>query len=161
MGSRSVVSDSLRPHGLQPTAPPSMGFSRHEFWSGVPLPGLSHSGVFLYVFALMAEEGFLISSCYSLELCIQMFKFSFSTLLFMSLLFTAIWKASPDSHFAFLHFFSMGMVLIPVSYTTTAKSLRSCPTLCDTRDGSPPGSLVPGILEARILESVAISFSSA
>ena len=38
---------------------------------------------------------------------------SFSPLLFASLLFTAICKASPDSHFAFLHFFSMGMVLIP------------------------------------------------
>ena len=42
-----------------------------------------------------------------------------------------------------------------------AKSLRSCPTLCDRRDGSPPGSPVPGILQARTLEWVAISFSSA
>ena len=42
---------------------------------------------------------------------------SFSPLLFASLLFTAICKACPDSHFAFLHFFSMGMVLIPVSCT--------------------------------------------
>ena len=42
-----------------------------------------------------------------------------------------------------------------------AKSLQSCPTLCDPRDGSPPGSSVPGILQARILEWVAISFSSA
>src|SRR5574340_476870 len=37
------------------------------------IPSLSHSVVFLYFFALIAEEGFLISSCYSLELCIQMF----------------------------------------------------------------------------------------
>ena len=42
-----------------------------------------------------------------------------------------------------------------------AKSLQSCPTLCDPIDGSPPGSLVPGILQARILEWVAISFSNA
>ena len=42
-----------------------------------------------------------------------------------------------------------------------AKSLQSCPTLCDPRDGSPPGSLVPGILQARPLEWVAISFSNA
>ena len=42
-----------------------------------------------------------------------------------------------------------------------AKSLQSCPTLCDPRDGSPPGSPVPGILQARTLERVAISFSSA
>ena len=42
-----------------------------------------------------------------------------------------------------------------------AKSLQSCLTLCDTIDSSPPGSPVPGILQARTLEWVAISFSSA
>ena len=42
-----------------------------------------------------------------------------------------------------------------------AKSLQSCPTLCDPTDGSPPGSAVPGILQARTLEWVAISFSNA
>ena len=42
-----------------------------------------------------------------------------------------------------------------------AKSLQSCPTLCDPIDGSPPGSPVPGILQARTLELVAISFSNA
>ena len=42
-----------------------------------------------------------------------------------------------------------------------AKSLQSCPTLCDPLDGSPPGSPVPGILQARTLEWVAISFSNA
>ena len=45
--------------------------------------------------------------------------------------------------------------------TATAKSLQSCLTLCDTIDGSPPGSPVPGILQARILELVAISLSNA
>ena len=44
---------------------------------------------------------------------------------------------------------------------TTAKSLQSCPTLCDPIDGSPSGSPVPGILQARTLEWVAISFSDA
>ena len=44
---------------------------------------------------------------------------------------------------------------------TTAKSLQLCPTLCDPIDGSPPGSAVPGILQARTLEWVAISFSNA
>ena len=43
----------------------------------------------------------------------------------------------------------------------TAKSLQSCPTLCDPIDGSPPGSPIPGIFQARTLEWVAISFSSA
>ena len=41
------------------------------------------------------------------------------------------------------------------------KSIQSCPTLCDPIDGSPPGSPIPGILQARTLEWVAISFSNA
>ena len=49
----------------------------------------------------------------------------------------------------------------PADAAADAKSLQSCPTLCDAIDGSPPGSPVPGILQARILEWVAISFSSA
>ena len=50
---------------------------------------------------------------------------SFSPLLFASLLFTAIYKGSSDSHFAFLHFFFLGMVLIPVSYTMSWTSVHS------------------------------------
>ena len=42
-----------------------------------------------------------------------------------------------------------------------AKSLQSCPTLCDPIDGSPPGSPIPGILQARVLEWGAIAFSAA
>ena len=48
-----------------------------------------------------------------------------------------------------------------VTAAAAAKSLQSCPTLCDPIDGSPPGSPVPGILQARTLEWVAISFSNA
>ena len=46
-------------------------------------------------------------------------------------------------------------------YAAAAKSIQSCPTLCDPIDGSPPGSTIPGILQARTLEWVAISFSNA
>ena len=62
------------------------------------------------------------------------------------------------------------LCLIQVTYThinahllsaAAAKLLQSCPTLCDPRDGSPPGSPVPGILQARTLEWVAVSFSNA
>ena len=74
-----------------------------------------------YFFALITEEGFLNSPCYFLELCIQM-GISF---LFASLLFTAICKASSDSQFAFLHFFFLGMVLLPVSYTMSWTSTHS------------------------------------
>ena len=49
----------------------------------------------------------------------------------------------------------------PLMCIAAAKSLQSCPTLCDPIDGSPPGSPVPGILQVRTLEWVAISFSSA
>jgi len=47
----------------------------------------------------------------------------------------------------------------PSAAAATAKSLQLCPTLCDPRDSSPPGSPVPGILQARTLEWVAIAFS--
>ena len=50
---------------------------------------------------------------------------------------------------------------INVSYSAAAKQLQSCPTLCNPIDGSPPGSSVPGILQARTLEWVVISFSNA
>ena len=46
-------------------------------------------------------------------------------------------------------------------FAAAAKSLQSCPTLCDPIDGSLPGPAIPGILQARILEWVAISFSNA
>ena len=47
-----------------------------------------------------------------------------------------------------------------VTAAAAAKSLQSCPTLCDPIDGSPPGSPIPGILQARTPEWVAISFSN-
>ena len=50
---------------------------------------------------------------------------------------------------------------LPAAAAAAAKSLQSCPTLCDPIDGSPPDSPVPGILQARTLEWVAISFSNA
>ena len=57
--------------------------------------------------------------------------------------------------------FFQGFISYLAATSTAAKSLQSCPTLCDPRDGSPPGSSVPGILQARTLEWVAISFSNA
>ena len=55
------------------------------------------------------------------------------------------------------------LIFLPVAVAAAAaaKSLQSCPTLCDPKDGSPPASFVPGILQARTLEWVAISFSNA
>ena len=109
------------------------------------ISSLSHSVVFLYFFALIAEEGFLISPCYSLEFCIQMlisFLFSFVYHKFFFLRREAKNKGATRE-------------------APAAKSLQSCPTLCDPIDGSPPDFPVPGILQARTLEWVAISFSNA
>ena len=56
---------------------------------------------------------------------------------------------------------SQGITHLSSAAAAAAKSLQSCLTLCDPRDGSPPGSPVPGILQAGTLEWVAISFSNA
>jgi len=58
--------------------------------------------------------------------------------------------------------FRLSLFAMPVPpAAAAAKLLQLCPTLCDPTDGSPPGSSIPGILQARILEWVAISFSNA
>ena len=64
------------------------------------------------------------------------------------------WKNTPCSLIRTLNIYKMAAA-------AAAKSLQSCPTLCDPIDGSPPGSPVPGILQARTLEWAAIAFSSA
>ena len=91
-------------------APPSMGFSRQEYWSGVPVyyfplfVCIDHwwrlSYLSLLFFGILHSDGY-----------------SFPFLLFASLLFSAICKASSDNHFVFLPFFFFGMVLITASYT--------------------------------------------
>ena len=113
-------------------APLSMGFSRQDYWSGFPLPspeeisGLSHSIVFLYFFALITEESFLISSCYSLELCIQM-DISFLLLLCLLLLFfSQLFVKPPQTNILpFCIFFFLGMVLITSSCTMLQTSVHS------------------------------------
>ena len=89
------------------------------------ISSLSQSIVFLYFFALIIEEGFLISPCYSLELCIQMgISFLFSFVL-ASVLFSAVYKASSDNHLNFLLFFFLGMALITASCTMAQTSIHS------------------------------------
>ena len=82
-----------------------------------------------------------------LESVLPMFSKSFivSGLMFRSLI-----------HFEFIFVYG-----VRKCSAAAAKSLQSCPTLCDPIDGSPPGSLIPGILQARTLEWVASSFSNA
>ena len=59
------------------------------------------------------------------------------------------------------HLTTVRMAIMKKSAAAAAKSLQLCPTLCNPKDGSPPGSAVLGILQARTLEWVAISFSNA
>ena len=75
----------------------------------------------------------------------------------VTLLTTPLCISLPPSEFKFF----LPEVVGPVAATAAAKSLQSCPTLCDPIDGSPPGSTVPEILQARTLEWVAASFSNA
>ena len=60
-----------------------------------------------------------------------------------------------------LQYFGYLMWRVAAAAAAAAKSLQSCPTLCDPTDGSPPGPPIPGILQAKTLEWVAISFSNA
>ena len=85
---------------------------------------LSHSVVFLYFFALKLKKAFLSLLAILWNSAFRCLYLFFSPLLFTSFLFTAICKASPDSHFAFLHFFSMMMVFIPVSCTMSQTSFH-------------------------------------
>ena len=79
------------------------------------------------------------------------------------------WSRVKNSRFFLNNYFTIKFISLFATYpyilkhlaAAAAKSLQSCPTLCDPIDGSPPGSPVPGILQARTLEWVAISFSNA
>ena len=88
------------------------------------ISSLSHFIVFLYFIVLISEEGFLISPCYSLELCIQMgisflFSFAFHFSSFCRYLSGLL------KHFTFSHFFFLGIVLITASCTMSQTSVHS------------------------------------
>ena len=65
-------------------------------------------------------------------------------------------KVNPES----ISTWNLQITILTLYHAAAAKSLQSCLTLCDPIDGSPPGSAVPGILQARTLEWIAIPFSS-
>ena len=90
------------------------------------ISSLSHSIVFLYLFALIAEAGFLISPCYSLELCIPN-GYIFPFLLCFSLLFfSKLFVRPPQTAILlFLLFFFLGMILLLVSCTMSRTSIHS------------------------------------
>ena len=94
---------------------------------------------------------------------IKMFK---NTLSWVNVLVIIVSKKSTCAHVCLCEEWKYNKTLSQLSSLSdiaaaAAKSRQSCPTLCDPRDGSPPGSPIPGILQARTLEWVAISFSDA
>ena len=126
MFNRSVKFDSfVTPWIVARQAPLSMGFSRQEYWSGLPFPS---PGDLLRNFVLGTEDDAFRSEIPAPDAGARRQGDGI--------------RASDDA-------------------AAAAKSLQSCLTLCDSTDGSPPGSRVPGILQARTLEWVAISFSNA
>ena len=129
-----------------------MGFSRQEYWSGVPSPSLNHVATEVEITGLLKWMGLYkalgvapnfrshkiwVSICW-------LFK-RIEVLTFLYIVYTTAHRNM---------FFSICFFMLYIQ-AATAKSLQSCPTLCDPIDGSPPGSPVPGILQARTLEWVA------
>ena len=139
--------------------PPSMGFSRQEHWSGVPLPSpevfCSHALMPLLYLGKLFHLHMLDDFLMNVKLCDlpcgqcgrEERKKQEEISVPMRQLRVLALKSCPEDE------------IISSSAAAAAMSPQSCPTLCDPRDGSPPGSPVPGTLQARTLESAAIFFS--
>ena len=113
-------------------APPALGFSRQEHWSGLPFPSPMH-------------ESEVAQSCPTLS---DPMDCSPQASLSMGFSRQEYWSGVPLRSLSGIS-------------AAAAKLLQLCLTLCNPIDGSPPGSPAPGILKARTLEWVAISFSNA
>ena len=115
-----------------------MGFSRQKYWSGLPFPFPGD----------LLDPGIEPTS----PIVAGRFFTTGPPGKALILLYAHVYRHS-----------SLCTVLVIQQFVAAAaaRSLQSCPTLCDPIDGSPLGSSVPGILQARILEWVAISFSNA
>ena len=186
-------------------APPSMGFSRQEYWSGLPFPSpgdLPNPGIKPRSPALQADTltseppgtvwittnwkilqemgipdhvTFLLRNLYADQeatvrtghVTTDWFQIGkgvsqdciLSPYLFNLYAVYIMWNAGLDEAQAGIKIARRNIDNFRYTDAAAAKLLQSCPTLCDSIDGSPPGSPVPGILQARTLEWVAISFS--
>ena len=164
----SVVSDSVRPHRRQPTRMPrpwdspgkNIGVGCHLFLQCMNVKSESEVAQLWTILSdpmdcsLPGSSGHGISQARILELVTISFSRGSS------------WHRN-QTHISrvggrFLPLSHLGSHVYPAAAAAAAaKSLQSCPTLCDPIDGSPAGSPVPGILQPRTLEWVAISFSNA
>ena len=158
-------------------ASPSRGFSRKEHWSGLPFPSPMHeSGKWKVKVKLLSRVWLLATPRTAAHQSPPSMGFSrqqyWSGVPLPSPWYVYIHSINPlvygtNTHNVNLKIFSNLYYIsnLPIKYIhnqpAAAMLLQSCPTLCDPIDGSPPGSPVPGILQARTLEWVAISFSNA
>ena len=182
--SGSVASDSLQPHGLHhprvPCPSPSPRACSNtclsNLWSHPTISSsvISFSSCFQSFPASgsfpMSQLFISVAKVLELQLQHQSFQWIFRTNFLQNWL---VWSpCSPKDSQEFFptpQFKSINYLVLSLLYSppltsihaAAAKSLQSCPTLCDPIDMSPPGSPVPGILQARTLEWAAISFSNA
>ena len=130
-------------------APLFMEFSRQEYWIGLPFPSPGD----------LPDQGSNASilNCRQILYCLSHLERPYYP--------RDSQESSPAPQFKSTNSLVLrllyGPTLTSVHAAAAAKSLQLCPTLCDPTDGSPPGSPVPGILQARTLKWVAISFSNA
>ena len=157
MKSLSRVRLLVTPWTAAHKAPQSMGFSRQEYWSGLPCPpsrvfptqgSIQVSRIVGRFFLLFEPPGkpknTRVGSLSLLQGNFPTQELNWGLLHCRWILYQLSYPGSPYSTAA-----------------AAAKSLQSCLTLCDPIDCNPPGSPIPGILQARTLEWVAISFSNA
>ena len=168
MLSCSATSSSLWPPGtVGGQVPLSMGYSQQEHSSGSPLKTCLVDAMAIWAPGRLYSGQVSISSNHLKESFHQRFKntsqrlagneWELCVLQFYPLTYTHGVSDNMVSGFQFLLCKELD---VRETAAAAAKPLQSCPTLCDPIDGSPPGFPVPGILQARTLEWVAISFSS-
>ena len=139
-------------------APLSMGFSRQEYWSGTEETRRERdtcTPMFIAALFIIART-WKQPRCTSADEWIRKLWY-----IYTMEYYSAIKKNTFESvlmRWMILESILQSEVSQKEKHQYSAKSLQSCPTLCDPIDGSPPGSPVPGILQARTLEWVAISF---
>ena len=132
---------SVTPWTIARQAPWSMDFSRHEYWSGLPFSSSDINDYYKFIFYfflnLNSRDLTLLSFHYSF--CHNYKEYNIETYEGNN----KLWRILCG-----ILFFGLFICWKERVRGTAAASLQSCPTLCDPRDGSPPGSPVPGILNA-------------
>ena len=147
-------------------APPSLGFSRQEHWSRLPFPSPVHeSEKWKWSHSVVSNSVTLWTAAYQAPLSMGFSRQEYwsglplpsPTVREMQI------KTAMRYHLTLVRMAIVKSLQIinDVAAAAAAKSLRLCPTLCNPIDGSPPDSPIPGILQARTVEWVAISFSNA